>query len=110
MLYLEDYLERKHIQLVTKIYSRFVHSHLIFVLCKISCLVIEHLPQETCDRLTDMRELDLQVQSKLSYYMESGPFISYKYVFFHQMLWITSKSEQLGFFKAHIMCNRTIWM
>lgn len=26
--------------------------------------MIEHLPQETVDRLTDMRELDLQVQSK----------------------------------------------
>lgn len=36
MLYLEDYLE-----------------------------LIEHLPQETCDRLTEMRELDLQVQNAL---------------------------------------------
>ncbi|KAK7578001.1 hypothetical protein V9T40_010206 [Parthenolecanium corni] len=36
MLYLEDYLE-----------------------------LIEHLPQETVDRLTDMRELDLQVQNSL---------------------------------------------
>lgn len=26
--------------------------------------MIEHLPQETVDRLTDMRELDLQVQSE----------------------------------------------
>lgn len=33
-----------------------------YVLC---FLVIEHLPQELRDRFTEMRELDLQVQSKI---------------------------------------------
>jgi len=36
-----------------------IFSH--FVLC---ILVIEHLPQELRDRFTEMREMDLGVQSK----------------------------------------------
>jgi len=40
MLYLEDYLE-----------------------------MIEHLPQELRDRFTEMREMDLQVQSKINRFL-----------------------------------------
>ena len=31
--------------------------------CCVLCTVIEHLPQELRDRFTEMREMDLQVQS-----------------------------------------------
>lgn len=47
-------------------YSTFVS--LFFKIIRFS--VIEHLPQELRDRFTDMREMDLQVQSKLfAYYL-----------------------------------------
>lgn len=38
---------------------------------KFHFLVIEHLPQELRDRFTDMREMDLTVQSKCN--MQSSP-------------------------------------
>lgn len=37
-------------------------------------LVIEHLPQELRDRFTEMRELDLSVQSKYNYFFLNFPF------------------------------------
>lgn len=63
MLYLEDYLESKynfltHYACPSQKRGKFK----IF-------LVIEHLPQELRDRFTEMRELDLSVQSKYDYFV-----------------------------------------
>lgn len=68
MLYLEDYLESTYF--ATK--SRYVFLIPLFT-------VIEHLPQELRDRFTDMRELDLSVQSK--WYD-----LSYSALFYFKML------------------------
>lgn len=38
---------------------------------RIEILVIEHLPQELRDRFTDMREMDLTVQSKCNGQIQS---------------------------------------
>lgn len=59
MLYLEDYLESMNTN------NANVQRPLQFIVL-IYCvlLVIEHLPQELRDRFTEMRELDLAVQSK----------------------------------------------
>ncbi len=58
MLYLEDYLESMmSVSSDDKVpWLKFLNYHLPIV-------VIEHLPQELRDRFTEMREMDLQVQS-----------------------------------------------
>lgn len=59
MLYLEDYLESMNTNNAdVKRPSQFI----VLIYCVL--LVIEHLPQELRDRFTEMRELDLAVQSK----------------------------------------------
>lgn len=59
MLYLEDYLESMNTNNAdVKRLSQFI----VLIYCVL--LVIEHLPQELRDRFTEMRELDLAVQSK----------------------------------------------
>lgn len=59
MLYLEDYLESMNTNNVdVNCPSQFI----VLIYCVL--LVIEHLPQELRDRFTEMRELDLAVQSK----------------------------------------------
>lgn len=63
MLYLEDYIESEQ-----RSYGHYcVHFLYNFILnynAIILFVVIEHLPQELKDRFTEIRELDLQVQSK----------------------------------------------
>lgn len=59
MLYLEDYLESEY-YFGTHVPAKIVGNLNVFV----SDTVIEHLPQELRDRFTEMRELDLSVQSK----------------------------------------------
>ena len=54
--YLEDYLEREFPSVVFDCAN--IWQIISFV------LVIEHLPSELRDRFTDLREMDLAVQSK----------------------------------------------
>lgn len=56
MLYLEDFLERKY-------FLRLFDIIWIFKICHVFVSVIEQLPGELRDRFTEMRVLDLAVQS-----------------------------------------------
>ena len=59
MLYLEDYLESKHLHmLAANNPEKKELGHFIFF------SVIEHLPSGLRDRFTEMREMDLSVQSE----------------------------------------------
>ena len=63
MLYLEDYLESKYLSGHLVAFAWLPYGAVDFK-DLFDFTVIEHLPSELRDRFTDIREMDLSVQSK----------------------------------------------
>ena len=51
----------------TKAVQRHAHMNEIFFNAAALLVVIEHVPQDIIDRLTELREMDLGCQSKFGY-------------------------------------------